>query len=105
MNNKILRTELNKMAGKAKIKNYLKYSRFELAEKLDIEIPKPKQRAPPIKIPFRLVRIIKTGKTYPSMSQAANALGINTSKIYFLIVTGEAEFLYITYKNAKKIYN
>ena len=50
------------MAGKAKIKNYLKYNRFELAEKLGIEIPKPKQKAPLIKIPFRRVRIIMTGK-------------------------------------------
>ena len=69
------------MAGKAKIKNYLKYNRFELAETLGIEIPKPKQKAPLIKIPIRRVRIIKTGETYPSMSQAAIALGINTSKI------------------------
>ena len=78
-NDKILRTELNKMAGKAKIKNYLKYNRFELAEKLGIEIPKPKQKAPLIKIPFRCVIIIKTGETYPSMSQA-----IKTQKIFII---------------------
>ena len=54
-NNKILRTELNKMAGEAKMKNYLKYNRFEFAEKLGIEIPKTKQKAPLIKIPFRRV--------------------------------------------------
>ena len=66
-NNKILRTEINKMAGKAKIKYYLKYNRLELAEKLGIKNPKQKQKAPLIKIPFRRVRIIKTGETYPSM--------------------------------------
>ena len=71
--NKMAGTELNKMARKAKIKNYLKYNRFELAEKLGIEIPKPKQKAPLIKIPFRRVIIIKTGGTYPSMSQAIKA--------------------------------
>ena len=46
------------MTGNAKIKNYLKYNRFELAEKLGIEIPKPKQKAPLMKIPFRRVRIM-----------------------------------------------
>ena len=81
-NNKILRTELNKMAGKAKIKNYLKYNRFELAEKLGIEIPKTKQKAHLIKISFRRVRITKTGETFPRMSQAATALGIKTHQKY-----------------------
>ena len=82
------------MVGKAKIKNYLKYNRFELAEKLGIEFQNElKQKAPLIKIPFRRVRIIKTGEAYPSMSQAAKALEINTSKNYFSIAAEEAECL------------
>ena len=44
-NDKILRTEINKMIGKAKIKYYLKYNRFELAEKLGTQNLKPKQKA------------------------------------------------------------
>ena len=32
------------MAGKAKIKNYLKYNRVELAEKLGIENPKENKK-------------------------------------------------------------
>ena len=40
----ITRPELNKMAKEREMKGYLKLKRFELAERLGIEIPKPRRK-------------------------------------------------------------
>ena len=41
---KITRKELDAIAREKGVKNYLKYNRFELAEKGGIELPRPKLR-------------------------------------------------------------
>lgn len=71
------------MAKAAGIKYFGKFNKHDLAEKLGIELPWPKQKQPGNKIlrKARTVEIINldgTITTYSSINKAAKILGIST---------------------------
>ena len=84
MNNqkKFTRPELNAMAKKNGIKYYLKYNRFELAEKLGIELPKPKRSNGRKALSVEVLNPDGTTTVYPSINKAAKALGKHAMQIY-----------------------
>ena len=92
---KITRLELNAMARKNGIKYYLKYSRFELAKKLGIQLPRPKPRqGKPRKAgPVEIFNPNRTTTTYPSINKAAQALKKHGMQIYTMAVNGDVKFL------------
>ena len=90
-NEKITRKKLNELAKEHGIKYYLKYNRFELAEKLGIELPRPKPKPKTIRVYSRTVKV--QDKTFPSRTQAAKALGIYPMQIYAMVAKGDAKFL------------
>ena len=92
---KITRPELNAMARKNGIKYYLKYNRFELAEKLGIELPraKPRQGKPREAGPVEIFNPDGTTTTYPRINKAAQALKKHAMQIYTMPVNGDVKFL------------
>ena len=90
-NEKVTRQKLNELAKENGIKYYLKYNRFELAEKLGIKIPRPKPKPKSRRVYSRAVQVQE--KTFPSMTSAARVLGIFPVQIYLMVANGEAKFL------------
>ena len=92
---KITRKELDAMAREKGVKNYLKYNRFELAEKGGIELPRPKLRQKKTR-KTRSVEIFNsdgTTTTYPSINKAAKALGKHAMQLYAMAVSSDVKFL------------
>ena len=79
------------------MKGYLKLKRFELAERLGIELPKlmrRKEERKPRKA--RRVEVVNpdgTTTVYLSISKAAQALGKYAMQLYPMAVKGEVKFL------------
>ena len=74
------------MAKERGIKNFNRISKYSLAEKLGIQLPRPKRNQPNGKAcrKSRLVQIWNpdgTTTTYPSISKAVQALGIPPMQI------------------------
>ena len=85
------KTELNMMAKVTGIRYFVKIKKYELARKLGIDLEPKLKRAR-----SRNVEIINsdgTTTTYPSMTQAAKAIGIFSSQIYTMVDKGKAKFV------------
>ena len=93
---RITRPELNKMAKERGMKGYLKLKRFELAERLGIELPKPRRKEERKPRKARRVEVVNpdgTTTVYPSISKAAQALGKYAMQLYPMAVNNEVKFL------------
>ena len=93
---RITRPELNKMAKEWGMRGYLKLKRLELAERLGIELPKPRrkeERKPRKARRDEVVNPDGTTTVYPSISKAAQALGKNAMQLYPMAVNGYVRFL------------
>ena len=78
------------------MKGYLKLKRFELAERLGIELPKPRRKEERKPRKARRVEVVNpdgTTTVYPSISKAAQALGKYAMQIYPMAVNSDVRFL------------
>ena len=93
---RITRPELNKMANERGVKGYLKLKRFELAERLGVEFPKPRRREERKPRKARRVEVVNpdgTTTVYPSINKAAQALGKYAMQLYPMAVNdGNVKF-------------
>ena len=93
---RIMRPELNAMAKERGMKGYLKLKRFELAERLGIELPEPRRKEERKPRKARRVEVVNpdgTTTVYPSISKAAQALGKYAMQLYPMAVNGDVRFL------------
>ena len=81
---------LKLMARAAGIKYFYKLSKHDLAEKLGIQLP-GKRRVYSRKV--EIINLDETTTLYPSMTQAAKAIGTNPMQIYILVAKGNARFV------------
>ena len=109
----ITRTELRAMAKERGMKGYWNLRRLELAERLGIELskkkmwkptwnprkegeerrPRKEKRKPRKALRVEVVNSDGTTATYPSISKAAQALGVYTMQIYVMAARGDARLL------------
>lgn len=85
------KTELNIIAKADGVKNFMKIKKYDLAEILGIELETKTKR-----VYSRSVEVFnKDGTTsiFPSMTQAAKALGNFSAQIYMMVENGDARFL------------
>lgn len=82
------------MDKQKKVTRYPKYNRSELAEKLGIELPrpKPKQSNGRKALSVKVLNPDGTTTTYSSINKAAKALGKHAMQIYTMIAKGKANF-------------
>ena len=90
-NKKYFRKGLNKMAKENGIKYYLKYNRFEHAEKLGMDLPPLKPKPKTSRICSRTVMV--GDQEFPSMTSAAKVLRKNPNQIYVMVAKDDAKFL------------
>jgi len=63
----------------------------ELVINWDAVFPRPKKKKGPVRPPDTSRRVMVEGRTYPSLTAAAAAMGISTTKIYSLAKQGRAD--------------
>ena len=93
---RITRPELNAMAKERGMKGYMKLRRFELVERLGIELLKPRHKEERRPRKARRVEVVNpdgTTTVYSSISKAAQALGKYAMQLQPLAVNGDVRFL------------